>query len=195
MPVTDHHFKPIPNIVRCTSKAFAILQYNQTEGHSKFGLRQTSHKQVINILFFSPHYSPSSTSNPNRLLLSPTSILITFIMQFVQKAEDALTEKKDESHEPTQSSNRGPHSSNIANKADTRVEFGLVHRARHGTVPGGVGLGSTYHTTTTNTSPHNSNIANKLDPRVDSNFDPRATHQSLSGTGAGTKFSNSGRGG
>lgn len=43
-------------------------------------------------------------------------------MQFVRKAEEALTGKKDESHESTKSSNHGPHSSNLANKLDPRVD-------------------------------------------------------------------------
>lgn len=43
-------------------------------------------------------------------------------MQFVRKAEEALAGKKDESRESTQSSNHGPHSSNLANKLDPRVD-------------------------------------------------------------------------
>ena len=43
-------------------------------------------------------------------------------MQFVRKAEEALTGKKDESHESTKSSNHGPHKSNLANKLDPRVD-------------------------------------------------------------------------
>lgn len=43
-------------------------------------------------------------------------------MEFVRKAEKALTGKKDESLEATQSSNHGPHSSNLANKLDPRVD-------------------------------------------------------------------------
>ncbi|KGO69281.1 hypothetical protein PITC_094800 [Penicillium italicum] len=107
-------------------------------------------------------------------------------MQFVRKAEEAVIRKKDESHESTQSSNYGPHSSNIANKADPRVDSDHDHHTRHETVPGGVGLGSTYLTTSTNAGPHDSIIANKLDPRVDSNPSLRATHQSPSSTRART---------
>jgi hypothetical protein len=84
------------------------------------------------------------------------------------------------------STNAGPHSSNIADNANSRLDSDRDHYARHETVPGGVGLGSTYHTTSTNAGPHGSNIANKLDPRVDSNPDPPAIHQSISGAGAGT---------
>jgi hypothetical protein len=43
-------------------------------------------------------------------------------MEFVRKAEEALKGKKDESHESTQSSNHGPHTSNLANKLDPRVD-------------------------------------------------------------------------
>ena len=43
-------------------------------------------------------------------------------MQFVRKAEEALTGKKDESHDSTKSSNHGPHSSKLANKLDPRVD-------------------------------------------------------------------------
>jgi hypothetical protein len=72
----------------------------------------------------------------------------------------------------------GPHSSNLANKVDPRVDSDLSgsHTA------GGAGYGSTHtgtsHSTTgagygtthpaTTTGPHSSNIANKIDPRVDS---------------------------
>jgi hypothetical protein len=45
-------------------------------------------------------------------------------MQFVHKAEEALTGKTDESHDSIESSNHGPHSSNLANKLDPRVDSG-----------------------------------------------------------------------
>jgi hypothetical protein len=92
------------------------------------------------------------------------------------------------------STNAGPHSSNIANKLDPRVDSdrdnshnlgaanygpggatnpnttGGVHGGAytHGTT--GVGNGNGYNTST-NAGPHSSNIANKLDPRVDSDRD------------------------
>jgi hypothetical protein len=53
----------------------------------------------------------------------------------------------------------GPHSSNVANKLDPRVDSDLDGR--------GVGHGSS------NYGPHSSNIANKADPRVDSDLDGR----------------------
>lgn len=71
-------------------------------------------------------------------------------MQFVRRAKEAVTGKTHESHESTDSSNHGPHPFNIANKADPRVDSDRDHYARHGTVPGGVGLESTYHNTGTN---------------------------------------------
>jgi hypothetical protein len=43
-------------------------------------------------------------------------------MDFVRKAEEALTGKNKETKESTQSSNHGPHSSNLANKLDPRVD-------------------------------------------------------------------------
>jgi hypothetical protein len=84
----------------------------------------------------------------------------------------------------TGSTNYGPHDSNLANKADPRVDSdrdgsGNMGAAQHG--PGahhtgagaGTGLaGSTgYGSGSTNHGPHDSNLANKLDPRVDSDRD------------------------
>jgi hypothetical protein len=43
-------------------------------------------------------------------------------MDFIRKAEEAITGKKTESPESTQSSNHGPHSSNLVNKLDPRVD-------------------------------------------------------------------------
>jgi hypothetical protein len=90
----------------------------------------------------------------------------------------------------TTSTNVGPHDSNIANKADPRVDSDRDNRARHETLGTGAshgtshGIGSTTHgTTSTNVGPHDSNIANKLDPRVDSDRDNRGRHETL-GTGA-----------
>ncbi|KAJ5177327.1 uncharacterized protein N7500_000026 [Penicillium coprophilum] len=131
-------------------------------------------------------------------------------MQFVRKAEEALTGKKSESHESTESSNHGPHKSNLANKLDPRVDsdrdnraahtdatgLGATHGTTHGTTPAtgthssALGSGTTHGTTSTNAGPHDSNIANKADPRVDSDRDNRARHEGL--TGAGTTHGTSG---
>ncbi|CAI7578160.1 unnamed protein product [Penicillium discolor] len=73
-------------------------------------------------------------------------------MQFVRKAEEAISGKKSESHESTKSSNHGPHSSNLANKLDPRVDSDKDNRAAH-TDAAGAGLG-TSHDATTATGTH-----------------------------------------
>ncbi|KFA76791.1 hypothetical protein S40288_09156, partial [Stachybotrys chartarum IBT 40288] len=107
------------------------------------------------------------------------------------------------------SANVGPHSSNMANKADPRVDSDLdgnrglgsntygttgTHGSgltgSHGTTGTGLtgshgttgttGYGSTGHSNTT--APHSSNIANKLDPRVDNTYGSTGTH-GTTGTG------------
>ncbi|KAJ5340043.1 hypothetical protein N7452_006771 [Penicillium brevicompactum] len=114
-------------------------------------------------------------------------------MQFVRKAEEALTGKKDESRESTQSSNHGPHSSNLANKLDPRVDSDRDNRAAHTDVDDkhlstskDYGSGSTG--TTTTAGPHKSSAVNKLDPTVDSTRTvPTGTHGVESGVvGTGT---------
>ncbi|CAG8057600.1 unnamed protein product [Penicillium salamii] len=72
------------------------------------------------------------------------------------------------------SSNAGPHSSNIANKADPRVDSDRDHRGRRETFTNLGATTGTTHDTSTNAGPHDSNAANKLDPRVDSDRDNRA---------------------
>ena len=70
----------------------------------------------------------------------------------------------------TTTSTTGPHSSNLANKADPRVDSDMDNRARH------QGLASSSYNTSggsTTAGPHSSNVANKLDPRVDSDLDNR----------------------
>jgi hypothetical protein len=90
----------------------------------------------------------------------------------------------------TSTTTAGPHSSNVMNKVDPRVDSDLDHRANpNSNVPGyGSGTsgyggtsgyssgttghgttahGTTAHGTTTTSGPHTSNIANKLDPRVE----------------------------
>jgi hypothetical protein len=75
---------------------------------------------------------------------------------------------------PSQSTNAGPHDSNMVNKIDPRVDSDLDGRGqRH--VAGGThatpGSGSAQNTA----GPHNSDVLNKLDPRVDSNRDGSST--------------------
>jgi hypothetical protein len=90
------------------------------------------------------------------------------------------------------STNAGPHSSNVANKLDPRVDSdrdnshnlgaanygpgGATNPNTTGGVHGGAytqgtNAGNNYNSTSTNAGPHSSNIANKLDPRVDSDRD------------------------
>ncbi|KAJ5212924.1 hypothetical protein N7449_000093 [Penicillium cf. viridicatum] len=68
-------------------------------------------------------------------------------MQFVRKAEEAIAGKKGESHESTKSFNHGPHSSNLANKLDPRVDSDQDNCAAH-TDATGAGLGTSHGTTT-----------------------------------------------
>jgi len=99
----------------------------------------------------------------------------------------------------------GPHSSNLANKADPRVDSDLSNTTGHhagatGTYSGSTGLSGTHvgntsgnHTGTTggishstNAGPHNSNLANKADPRVDSDLSGSGNrHGAATGAGAG----------
>lgn len=67
----------------------------------------------------------------------------------------------------TSSTTAGPHSSNLANKADPRVDSDLS--GQRGTSNIGQGSGLTGSTSTT-AGPHSSNLANKADPRVDSDL-------------------------
>src|SRR5690606_18954192 len=71
------------------------------------------------------------------------------------------------------STNAGPHSSNVANKLDPRVDSDRDNRGAHGT------HGST------NAGPHSSNAANKLDPRVDSDRDGRGIGNTTGGISSG----------
>lgn len=83
------------------------------------------------------------------------------------------------------STNAGPHDSNLANKIDPRVDSDLDGRGnRHGAstgAAGGVFGASGSHATrgsgtAQNTDgPHNSDLVNKLDPRVDSDRDGSTT--------------------
>jgi hypothetical protein len=80
-----------------------------------------------------------------------------------------------------QSGNAGPHSSNLANKADPRVDSDLdggrnIGGNNYGSSNTGAGYGNTggvgggYGGNQT-AGPHSSNLANKADPRVDSDLD------------------------
>jgi hypothetical protein len=80
------------------------------------------------------------------------------------------------------STNAGPHNSNVANKLDPRVDSDLDSTGnRHGTHHGGL-MGSGTHATAgsgtaQNTQgPHNSDLMNKLDPRVDADGDGSRTY-------------------
>lgn len=80
------------------------------------------------------------------------------------------------------STNAGPHNSNLANKVDPRVDSDLDGRGnRHGANTGGIFGASGSHATpgsgtAQNTAgPHNSDLANKLDPRVDADLDGSTT--------------------
>ncbi|KAL8746262.1 MAG: hypothetical protein Q9190_001688 [Brigantiaea leucoxantha] len=101
------------------------------------------------------------------------------------------------------STNAGPHSSNLANKADPRVDSDL-DSSRYGTGSGTGTTGTNYGRTTgtsTTAGPHSSNLANKADPRVDSDLDSGHRHgtgttgSGLTGTGASsTGYGSSGPG-
>ena len=73
------------------------------------------------------------------------------------------------------STNVGPHSSSLANKADPRVDSDLDGRGvSSGATSGMTGTGTTGHSYgSTNVGPRSSSLANKADPRVDSNLDGR----------------------
>ncbi|KAI4238384.1 MAG: hypothetical protein L6R40_005746 [Gallowayella cf. fulva] len=100
------------------------------------------------------------------------------------------------------STTAGPHSSNLANKADPRVDSDRdgSNRHDHGTTGSGLtgsntsgtgyGGSSGYGSTaggSSNVGPHSSNLANKADPRVDSDLDSSrgTTGSGLTGSGTG----------
>jgi len=81
------------------------------------------------------------------------------------------------------STNAGPHNSNLANKADPRVDSDLDGKGnRHGAHTGGILGASGSHATpgsgtAQNTAgPHNSDLLNKADPRVDADLDGSKTY-------------------
>lgn len=68
----------------------------------------------------------------------------------------------------------GPHSSNLANKADPRIDSDMDNRATAGNLGA-----SSYNTGPANKTagPHKSDLANKADPRIDSDLDRGVSHQ------------------
>ncbi|KAJ8064712.1 hypothetical protein OCU04_007032 [Sclerotinia nivalis] len=92
-------------------------------------------------------------------------------------------------HHNSANTTTGPHSSNLENKVDPRVDSDLSkqqshHYGRDATVAGGLG-GAAYEAnkhhhnsanTTTSTGPHSSNLENKVDPRVDSDHSKEGHH-------------------
>jgi hypothetical protein len=114
----------------------------------------------------------------------------------VNKIKEAVhSDKKDNAAtDNPQSSNAGPHASNMANKADPRVDsdrdnYGTTNygtTGTHGTTNAGYG--------STNAGPHDSNIANKADPRVDSDRDGRGIGHGTAGTTGGIGSTGAGYG-
>jgi hypothetical protein len=91
----------------------------------------------------------------------------------------------------------GPHSSDLANKADPRVDSDQDGRRGYdssntsgsgqglaGRVAGMTGLGGSSGTSNT-AGPHSSDLANKADPRVDSDQDGRRGYDSSNTSGSG----------
>jgi len=102
----------------------------------------------------------------------------------------------------------GPHSSNLANKVDPRVDSDRDGSTNFGATTGAAGTTGTYSGThagntaggytgttgglssSTNAGPHDSNLANKVDPRVDSDLDGRGNrHGAATGGILGTSGS------
>lgn len=89
------------------------------------------------------------------------------------------------------STTSGPHSSNLANQADPRVDsdnsrFGSSNTSGLGsshTGTGGLGSSSTGYGSSTTSGPHSSNLANQADPRVDSD-NSRLGSSNTSGLGS-----------
>jgi hypothetical protein len=135
----------------------------------------------------------------------------------IHKVKDAVTHKNKstdqttDSHvESNQSTNHGPHDSNVANTADPRVDSDRSAHNTTGTSTGHsstqpIGTGASHNThesgRSSNHGPHDSNIANTADPRVDSDRSAHNTtgtstgHSSTQpiGTGAGQNAYESGR--
>lgn len=96
----------------------------------------------------------------------------------------------------------GPHSSNLLNKADPRIDSDLDGSRNLGAASGAAGnsayTGTSAHTAGHNTSsnhgPHNSNLANKADPRIDSDLDGSRNLGAASGTNSAYTAGNAGTG-
>ncbi|CAG8888561.1 unnamed protein product [Penicillium salamii] len=118
----------------------------------------------------------------------------------IHKVKDAVTHKKSGDHtdhhdtttESNQSTNHGPHDSNVANTADPRVDS---DRSAHNTTSTGhtsepFSTGASHESgLSSNHGPHDSNVANTADPRVDSDrsaYNTTSTgHSSTGGLGSG----------
>jgi len=98
--------------------------------------------------------------------------------------QNTTTHGRPSEYDNTRSTNAGPHTSNIANKVDPRVDNSFKGTAGTAGTTGTTGIGgagaggvssaapyqNTTNTHSTNAGPHTSNIANKVDPRVDNSF-------------------------
>jgi len=104
------------------------------------------------------------------------------------------------------SSNVGPHSSNLANKLDPRVDSDADGSRNVGAAQVGPGAHNNYNTGagvgglggsgagygSSNVGPHSSNLANKLDPRVDSDADGSRNFGAAQGGPGGANNPNTG---
>ncbi|CAG8926897.1 unnamed protein product [Penicillium salamii] len=126
----------------------------------------------------------------------------------IHKVKDAVTHKKSGDHtdhhdtttESNQSTNHGPHDSNVANTADPRVDS---DRSAHNTTSTGhtsepFSTGASHESgLSSNHGPHDSNVANAADPRVDSDRSAHNTtstgHSGPLGTGSSTNAYESSR--
>jgi len=115
----------------------------------------------------------------------------------IHKVKDAVTHHGDHSkstdhhqtgtdtntYDSTQSSNRGPHDSNVANTADPRVDSDRSTQ---------LGGGAYNQSTSSNYGPHDTNTANAVDPRIDSDRDGRASYGSTGPAGSTPAYGSTG---
>jgi hypothetical protein len=142
----------------------------------------------------------------NFLQLFPIYLHISNITMsgIIDKVKDAVAHHGDKkshgtehhtgtTHNSNQSSNHGPHDSNVANAADPRVDSDRsaynTSSTGHSTGAGmtGAGMTGTSHNAydfgrSTNYGPHDSNVANTVDPRIDSD---RSGHSAYNTTSTG----------